>query len=203
MKVIPLKDEKEKASMHMEMLNENLKMLIDVKNQNENEKMMIEEDLTVSEQTKMELVFQREELENFIEKIKEEIPDMRFIMNLPSYGQHFDNQDGIINELVEEKQKDLLLDLIRELQQYILGMSSGTTDNSVMQSDELEELEYLIQKKKIDFSQAVESIVEFSQRKMSLNLSSDTLYGKLNQVSEQIDFDQIQSSLDNIQELEQ
>jgi hypothetical protein len=34
----------------------------------------------------MELVFQREELENFIEKIKEEIPDMRFIMNLPSYG---------------------------------------------------------------------------------------------------------------------
>ena len=57
MKVIPLKDEKEKASMHMEMLNENLKMLIDVKNQNENEKMMIEEDLTVSEQTKMELVF--------------------------------------------------------------------------------------------------------------------------------------------------
>jgi hypothetical protein len=45
---------------------------------------------------------------------------------------------------VEEKQKDLLLDLIRELQQYILGMSSGTTDNSVMQSDELEELEYLI-----------------------------------------------------------
>lgn len=39
------------------MLNENLKMLIDVKNQNENEKMMIEEDLTVSESMKMELVF--------------------------------------------------------------------------------------------------------------------------------------------------
>lgn len=29
-------------------------------------------------------------------------------------------------------------------------MSSGTTDNSVMQSDELEELEYLIERKKID-----------------------------------------------------
>jgi len=31
-------------------------------------------------------------------------------------------------------------------------MSSGTTDNSVMQSDELEELEYLISKGKIELS---------------------------------------------------
>lgn len=53
-------------------------------------------------------------------------------MSLPSYGQHYDNWDNIINELVEDKQKELLLDLIRELQQYILGMSSGTTDNSVI-----------------------------------------------------------------------
>ncbi len=68
-------------------------------------------------------------------------------------------------------------------------MSSGTTDTSVIQSDELEEMEYLLQKRKIDFTQAVESIVEFSQRKMKLNLNQETLYGKLNQVSENIDYD--------------
>jgi hypothetical protein len=39
------------------MLEQNLSVLLDVKSQNENEKMMIDEDLTVSEQTKVELVF--------------------------------------------------------------------------------------------------------------------------------------------------
>lgn len=45
-----------------------------------------------------------------------------------------------MDQLIAEKKNVLLLDLIRELHQYILGMSSNTTDNSVMQSDELEEL---------------------------------------------------------------
>lgn len=54
MKIIPLKEEREKIQMHLDMLNENLTMLIDVKNQNDNEKMMIEEDLLVSESNKVD-----------------------------------------------------------------------------------------------------------------------------------------------------
>lgn len=54
MKVIPLREEREKIQMHLDMLNENMKMLNDVKNQNENEKMMIQEDLYVSESNKIE-----------------------------------------------------------------------------------------------------------------------------------------------------
>lgn len=44
-------------------------MVKDIVNQNENEKMMIEEDLNASESMKVDLVFQREELETFIEKL--------------------------------------------------------------------------------------------------------------------------------------
>lgn len=48
-----------------------------------------------------------------------------------------------------EKQRSLLLDLIRELHQYILGLSSNTTDNSMMQSEELEELQFMIERRTI------------------------------------------------------
>ncbi|CDW75874.1 UNKNOWN [Stylonychia lemnae] len=199
MKIMPIKDEKEKVELHLEMLKENMRMLIEVKSQNENERMMIQEDLTVSESNKMELVFQREELEGYMEKIKYENCDLRFIAE-----QNLDLKDWdiIIERLIDDKQKTLLLDLIRELQQYILGMSSGTTDNSVMQSDELEELEYLINKGKIQLSQAVDIIVEFAQRKMKLELSPDSLFEKLNQVSQNIDIDSIKEGLNSLEEIE-
>ena len=61
----------------------------------------------------------------------------------------------------------------------------------------------MLQKKKIEFAQAVECIVEFSQRKMKLNLNTETLYGKLNQVSEMIDYDTIHNGLANIHEIDE
>jgi hypothetical protein len=47
-------------------------------------------------------------------------------------------------------------------------MSSGTTDNSIMQSEELEELEFLIERKRISNEEAVESIVDLAEKKMKL-----------------------------------
>ena len=143
--------------------------------------MMIEEDLAVSEGNKIEQIFQREELEHVIEKLKDKNEDLNFIstqfkiqdLELLSWEQ-------IIDMVLDIRQKSLLLDLIRELQQYILGMSSGTTDNSVLQSDELEELEYLIENKKIPLNQAVEVIVEFANRKLKLNIGAESLQQKLN-----------------------
>jgi len=55
-----------------------------------------------------------------------------------------------------------LLDLIRELHQYNLGQSSNTTDNSVMQSDELEDLASLIEKETLPVAEAVEVISDFA-----------------------------------------
>jgi hypothetical protein len=42
-------------------------MLTELRNQSENERMMIEEDLSVSENMKVEKVFHREELEGYID----------------------------------------------------------------------------------------------------------------------------------------
>lgn len=91
-------------------------MIEEVKSQNDNEKMMIEEDLAVSEGNKIEQIFQREELEHVVEKLKEKNEDLNFIstqfkiqdLELLSWEQ-------IIDMVLEIRQKSLLLDLIREL----------------------------------------------------------------------------------------
>ena len=46
---------------------------------NDNEKSMIEEDLSGSNQAKVDLIYQREEIEQYIEKTKIDNPDIRFV----------------------------------------------------------------------------------------------------------------------------
>ena len=55
---------------------------------------MIEEDLLASNLAKMELIYQREEIEQYIEKTKIENPDLKFISNLLT-----------INEFKEQQQQ--------------------------------------------------------------------------------------------------
>ena len=43
---------------------------------------MIEEDLSVANQTKMALIYQREEIEQYLEKIKAENPDLQFVSSI-------------------------------------------------------------------------------------------------------------------------
>ena len=52
-----------------------------MREQNENEKQMIEEDVSASNQTKYGLIYQREEIEQYIEKLKSENPDVSFLAN--------------------------------------------------------------------------------------------------------------------------
>jgi hypothetical protein len=52
-----------------------------VREQNENEKQMIEEDVSASNQTKYGLIYQREEIEQYMEKLKSENPDVSFLAN--------------------------------------------------------------------------------------------------------------------------
>jgi len=47
-------------------------------------------------------------------------------------------------------------------------MSSGTTDTSMMQSDELEEIDFSITHSKITHENAVDQIIDFAERKLSL-----------------------------------
>lgn len=64
---------------------------------------MIEEDLTVSESMKIDLVYQREELENFIEKMMKDNQDLRFIASQENFAHNYHNWDNIVNELIEGK----------------------------------------------------------------------------------------------------
>lgn len=61
--VHPINEEREQAELSMDLLEQNLKILNDLRMQSENEKMMIEEDLISSDKSKMELIYQREEIE--------------------------------------------------------------------------------------------------------------------------------------------
>jgi hypothetical protein len=56
-------------------------------------------------------------------------------------------------------------------------MSSGTTDNSIMQSDELEELEFLIERKRISNEEAVESIVDLAENLLTSRTSKKVWLG--------------------------
>lgn len=56
-KIKPLIEEKEQMELSRDLMINNLQILQDVKQQNENEKTMIEEDLWGSGQTKMELIY--------------------------------------------------------------------------------------------------------------------------------------------------
>ena len=127
---------------------------------------MIEEDLEASNQNKLELIYQREELEQYSDKTKTDHDDLQLLYNLAS-GSLPDSDDEhswdtLVRQLVQSKQRSLLLDLIRELHQYILGQSSNTTDNSVMQSDELEDLASLIEKETLPVTEAVDAISDFA-----------------------------------------
>jgi hypothetical protein len=96
----------------------NLKIIQNVRQQNEDEKTMIEEDLVASNRSKMELIYQREEIEQYIEKTKNENPDLQFITaSLIPMGDNPSSPrwEQLMQALVFEKQRALLLDLIREL----------------------------------------------------------------------------------------
>ena len=53
---------------------------------------MIEEDLLASNLAKMELIYQREEIEQYIEKTKIENPDLKFISNLLTINEFKEHQ---------------------------------------------------------------------------------------------------------------
>ena len=53
---------------------------------------MIEEDLLASNLAKMELIYQREEIEQYIEKTKIENPDLKLISNLLTINEFKEQQ---------------------------------------------------------------------------------------------------------------
>ena len=95
-KIKPLTEEKEQMELSRDLMLNNLQILQKVKQQNENEKTMIEEDLQCSGQTKMGLIYQREDIEQYIEKTKCDNEDLNFISNLHMSQSLTSNWDKVV-----------------------------------------------------------------------------------------------------------
>jgi len=67
-----------------------------------------------------------------------------------------------------------------------------------MQSEELEELQFMIEKRSITIPEAVELVADFAQNKVKLDLNPKILEEKLTQVNSMIDSDFL---IDSISEL--
>ncbi len=67
-----------------------------------------------------------------------------------------------------------------------------------MQSEELEELQFMIEKRAITIPEAVELVADFAQNKVKLDLNPKILEEKLTQVNSMIDSDFL---IDSISEL--
>jgi hypothetical protein len=52
--------------------------------------------------------------------------------------------ENIHKKIIELKKQEIILSLVRELQQYMLSINSGTTDCSMLNSDQLENLALMI-----------------------------------------------------------
>ena len=70
-------------------------------------------------------------------------------------------------------------------------MSTNTTDNSTIQSDELEDIQQMIMNKEIECDEAIEMITEFAERKIKLQISKESLYEKIDQIVESIELEKL------------
>jgi hypothetical protein len=63
--------------------------------------------------------------------------------------------EQMCEELVHRQQKSVVLNLIKELQQYLLGINSGTTDSSMQNSNQMEALEQKVKLNQITLKEAI------------------------------------------------
>ena len=70
------------------------------------------------------------------------------------------NKQKVYQFMVEQTQRQVLKGLIRQLQQYMMSINSGTTDNSMWNSDNLDSLSHLVGQSKISTSDAVAALCE-------------------------------------------
>ena len=66
----------------------------------------------------------------------------------------------LINVLVSSSERKLILDLIQELQQYILTNQSGTTDMSSIQSNSLEIIQYEIEQGQLSVEEGLTGVIQ-------------------------------------------
>ena len=103
------------------------------------------------------LVCQREEFETYVLQVRSQFKQWS-----PELQQAFDENKGqykLADIIVKASERKLILDLIQELQQYILTNQSGTTEMSSIQSNSLEITQYQIEQGQITVQDGLSSVI--------------------------------------------
>lgn len=162
---------------------------------------MLQEDEVRSIELRAGFVFKREEFEEQNELRKSNKQNSEQLEQGSSYHVQSDNEiifgiiesqnidfqsnlakidkNQIYSKLIKIKQKNILKNLIRELQQYMMGINSGTTDNSMVNSDQLDQLMALIIGNMITNEKAVKILVDFAKVKIDCNLDKNQILDKI------------------------
>lgn len=69
----------------------------------------------------------------------------------------------IYDQIIKERQFAMVSGLIRELQQHMLSINSGTTENSMVNSDNMDELQFLLNEGKIDLFTSIDVLCGFAK----------------------------------------
>lgn len=174
---------------------------------------MLEEDLQGSACLEQQLVSQREELENYMDQLKAKMTTgciwseqlqsaYEGAVLQASDANHRQTLDEVIlSHIVHIQSKKLVVDLVRELQQYMLSHASGTTDQSTQQSQALEEIEIDVTSGRTSVEKAMESIISFSSTNFNLELSHEQLDLKIQSIKNGVNLDRVKVQLRSIQSL--
>ena len=154
------KTEDAKIVQQIGIMDETMKSISEFREKSVDQTGMLSEDQASTNSLKQGLVFQREELETFVAQLKSQVKGWS-----PELQKAFDedkDQGRLVELIVSASAKKLILDLIQELQQYILTYQSGTTDASSAQSDTLEVIENGLESGQLSIQESLRQVVELA-----------------------------------------
>ena len=154
------KTEDAKIVQQIGIMDETMKSISEFREKSVDQTDMLSEDQASTNSLKQGLVFQREELETFVTQLKSQVKGWS-----PELQKAFDedkDQGRLVELIVSASAKKLILDLIQELQQYILTYQSGTTDASSAQSDTLEVIENGLESGQLSVQESLRQVVELA-----------------------------------------
>lgn len=111
--------------------------------------------------------------------------------------------EAIFDYIVFQQQKSVVLTLIRELQQFVMAGNSATTDNSMVYSEAIENLEHKIQTDVLSLEEGISLLVDFAYQKLDLNIDGDQIKEKMDDIQNNVDYEGIQnktSQLKNVKD---
>ena len=83
----------------------------------------------------------------------------------------------------------------------MLSHASGTTDQSTIQSQVLDEIEEEVHNGRVSVERAMKRVIDFARQNFNLDLSEDQLKNKITQIKSGVNVDRVKQQLRSISAL--